>query len=80
MTTPVVDGLHNNRPVSVSPGTEDVTAELSAVVDELLTSLSSKFSDVSTEILAKMDEMSKRLDALEATIQPNDETNGSPIK
>ncbi|KAI9831327.1 MAG: hypothetical protein M1819_005101 [Sarea resinae] len=49
--------------------TEDAPAELSAVVDELLNSLSTKFSSVSKDILEKMDDMSRRLDSLEATIQ-----------
>ncbi|KAI6710165.1 hypothetical protein JHW43_007297 [Diplocarpon mali] len=48
-------------------------AELSAVVDELLNSLSNKFAGVSSEIFAKMDEMSRRLDNLEATLQNSNE-------
>ncbi|KAI0145197.1 heat shock factor-binding protein [Xylariaceae sp. FL1272] len=55
--------------------------ELTAVVEELLNSLSSKFNGVSSEIFAKMDEMSKRLDNLEAAMQANkDNTPGSPSK
>ncbi|KAK2627288.1 hypothetical protein QTJ16_003254 [Diplocarpon rosae] len=56
-------------------------AELSAVVDELLNSLSNKFAGVSSEIFAKMDEMSRRLDNLEATLQNSNEGrdgNSSP--
>ncbi|APA10946.1 hypothetical protein EAF04_006310 [Stromatinia cepivora] len=59
------------------------TAELSLVVDELLNSLSNKFAGVSSEIFAKMDEMSRRLDNLEATLQSNMELKdgrGSPTK
>ncbi|KAF2137470.1 uncharacterized protein K452DRAFT_291518 [Aplosporella prunicola CBS 121167] len=48
---------------------EGSSAELTAVVDELLNQLSSKFSNVSSELIAKMDDMSRRLDALESTIQ-----------
>ncbi|KAF2429769.1 hypothetical protein EJ08DRAFT_590359, partial [Tothia fuscella] len=43
--------------------------ELSAVVDELLNQLSTKFSTISSELLSKMDDMSKRLDSLESSIQ-----------
>ncbi|TKA73530.1 hypothetical protein B0A49_04459 [Cryomyces minteri] len=44
-------------------------SELAIVVDELLNQLSSKFSNISQELISKMDEMSRRLDGLEATIQ-----------
>ncbi|KAI0595669.1 heat shock factor binding protein 1-domain-containing protein [Biscogniauxia sp. FL1348] len=50
--------------------------ELTVVVEELLNSLSNKFAGVSSEIFAKMDEMSRRLDNLEAALQANQE-NGS---
>ncbi|TVY93350.1 hypothetical protein LAWI1_G001290 [Lachnellula willkommii] len=58
-------------------------AELSVVVDELLNALSNKFAGVSSEIFAKMDEMSRRLDNLEQTLQTNaEERDGksSPTK
>ncbi|KAH9904760.1 heat shock factor binding protein 1 [Xylariomycetidae sp. FL2044] len=45
--------------------------ELTVVVEELLNSLSNKFAGVSSEIFAKMDEMSRRLDNLEAALQAN---------
>ncbi|KAF2238893.1 heat shock factor binding protein 1 [Viridothelium virens] len=48
---------------------EGAPAELTAVVDELLQQLQSKFSNISSDLLAKMDDMSRRLDNLEATIQ-----------
>ncbi|KAB8296045.1 hypothetical protein EYC80_008853 [Monilinia laxa] len=62
--------------ISTTSGTTDAsaTAELSLVVDELLNSLSNKFAGVSSEIFAKMDEMSRRLDNLEATLQSNMES------
>ncbi|KAI9793862.1 MAG: hypothetical protein M1816_007114 [Peltula sp. TS41687] len=44
-------------------------AELSAVVDGLLDSLTNKFSGVSKEIFGKMDDMARRLDALEELVQ-----------
>jgi len=51
---------------------EDAPAELTAVVDELLNGLATKFSSVSSEIFSKMEEMSSRLDSLEATLQSGD--------
>jgi len=62
----------------LSTGSNDVSApaELSAVVDELLNSLSNKFAGVSSEIFAKMDEMSRRLDNLEATLQNSTDGSG----
>jgi len=57
-------------------------AELSAVVDELLNTLSNKFAGVSSEIFAKMDEMSRRLDNLETQLQSGAANDGksSPAK
>ncbi|KAI0422187.1 heat shock factor binding protein 1-domain-containing protein [Xylaria grammica] len=55
--------------------------ELTTVVEELLNSLSNKFTTVSSEIFTKMDEMSRRLDNLEAALRANEEkTPGSPSK
>lgn len=55
--------------------------ELTTVVEELLNSLSNKFTTVSSEIFAKMDEMSRRLDHLEAALRANEEKPpGSPSK
>ncbi|KAI0872752.1 heat shock factor binding protein 1-domain-containing protein [Hypoxylon argillaceum] len=55
--------------------------ELTTVVEELLNSLSNKFTTVSGEIFAKMDEMSRRLDSLEAALRANEEkAPGSPSK
>lgn len=48
---------------------EDAPGELTAVVDELLDSLSTKFASVSSEIFEKIEAMSKRLDAMEASLQ-----------
>ncbi|KAI4192528.1 MAG: hypothetical protein LQ346_004270 [Caloplaca aetnensis] len=47
----------------------DAPDELVRAVDELLDNLSTKFSQVSTEVFAKMDEMAQRLDELEASIK-----------
>ncbi|CAD0099962.1 unnamed protein product [Aureobasidium mustum] len=43
--------------------------DLATVVDDLLNQLSTKFTNISSDLLAKMDEMSRRLDNLEASIQ-----------
>jgi len=51
---------------------EEASAELSAVVDQLLNDLTDKFKRLSDEVFAKMDEMSRRLDNLEASIQTNE--------
>ncbi|KJZ74240.1 hypothetical protein HIM_06471 [Hirsutella minnesotensis 3608] len=49
--------------------TEAANAEVTAAVEELLNSLSNKFASISSEIFAKMDEMSRRLDNLEAALK-----------
>ncbi|KXT10612.1 hypothetical protein AC579_7527 [Pseudocercospora musae] len=54
---------------STKTGIETEPSELIAVVDDLLNQLSAKFSNVSADMLGKLDDMSKRLDALEAQIQ-----------
>ncbi|KAH9844999.1 putative heat shock factor binding protein [Teratosphaeria destructans] len=48
---------------------DNTPSELVAQVDDLLNQLGAKFSGLSSEILGKMDDMSRRLDNLEATIQ-----------
>ncbi|KAB2576379.1 putative heat shock factor-binding protein [Lasiodiplodia theobromae] len=59
-----------DAPSSSSPVSgEGSSAELVAVVDDLINQLSSKFTNISKELLEKMDDMSRRLDALETTIQ-----------
>jgi heat shock factor-binding protein 1 len=57
-------------------GSSDGPTELSQVVDDLLASLTTKFTGVSNEILAKMDDMSRRLDHLEAVVQSGVEDKG----
>ncbi|KAL9599755.1 MAG: hypothetical protein Q9219_003638 [cf. Caloplaca sp. 3 TL-2023] len=47
----------------------DAPNELVKAVDELLDNLSAKFTKVSTEVFAKMDEMAQRLDELEASVK-----------
>ena len=51
------------------PSTADAPSELTAAVDDLLETVRSKFSTATTEMLAKMDDMSRRLDNLEAVLR-----------
>lgn len=57
-----------NQPLQDTAGTSS-PSELTAVVDDLLESLSTKFASVSTEVYGKIEAMSKRLDAMEASLQ-----------
>ncbi|KAK0728112.1 heat shock factor binding protein 1-domain-containing protein, partial [Lasiosphaeria miniovina] len=50
---------------------DDARSDLTAQVEDLLNTLSNKFAGVSSEIFAKMDEMSRRLDNLEAQLVAN---------
>ncbi|KAK4238870.1 hypothetical protein C8A03DRAFT_14695 [Achaetomium macrosporum] len=54
---------------------EDAAGELSAQLEDLLNTLSNRFAGVSSEIFAKMDEMSRRLDVLEAQLLANKDKN-----
>ncbi|KAK4127823.1 hypothetical protein N657DRAFT_612870 [Parathielavia appendiculata] len=54
---------------------EDARGELTAQLEDLLNTLSNKFAGVSSEIFAKMDEMSRRLDNLEAQLMANKDKN-----
>lgn len=59
----------NNPNSSKTDSAEDSHADLNAAVEDLLNSLSNKFAGVSSEIFAKMDEMSRRLDSLETELR-----------
>lgn len=59
-----------------STTSDDPRAELTAQLDDLLNTLSNKFAGVSSEIFAKMDEMSRRLDNLEAAMAANKDDGG----
>ncbi|CAF9934484.1 MAG: hypothetical protein ALECFALPRED_005961 [Alectoria fallacina] len=59
---------------AMSTGEEN---DLVKAVDSLLNNLGPKFSKVSAELFAKMDEMSQRLDDMEAAIKAgNNPENG----
>ncbi|MCJ1298695.1 hypothetical protein MMC08_001485 [Hypocenomyce scalaris] len=75
MSSPEKDRVTADGHLQAEASTEDAPAELTAVVDDLLNGLSTKFSAVSAEIFAKMDDMSRRLDTLEAAIQTGNETD-----
>ncbi|KAK0392356.1 hypothetical protein NLU13_1851 [Sarocladium strictum] len=67
----------NDSGASQPNTSEDANADVTAAVEELLNSLSSKFAGVSSEIFAKMDEMSRRIDTLEAALQESKVKEGS---
>lgn len=85
----MVASCQNISPVTMSSKKPDSTSkepasntgtssdELTVVVEDLLNSLSNKFAGVSSEIFAKMDEMSRRLDNLEAALQAQQGSSGS---
>ncbi|KAK4219273.1 hypothetical protein QBC37DRAFT_154000 [Rhypophila decipiens] len=58
-------------------GADDVRGELTAQLEDLLNTLSNKFAGVSSEIFAKMDEMSRRLDNLETQLAATQERSKS---
>lgn len=58
----------------------DSSSELAAVVDDLLNQLNTKFTTISSDLLSKMDDMSRRLDNLEAQIQAGDGKGSSAGK
>jgi len=62
---------------SVVSSNPESSGELTAVVDDLLNQLNTKFTTISSELLNKMDDMSRRLDNLEATIQGGEGSKGS---
>ncbi|RKF72812.1 putative heat shock factor-binding protein [Golovinomyces cichoracearum] len=68
-----LDELSNTSKEIKRPSNNNASAptELSAVVEDLLNTLSNKFAGVSSEIFAKMDEMSRRLDNLEDSLKNN---------
>ncbi|KXX80915.1 Heat shock factor-binding protein 1 [Madurella mycetomatis] len=70
----------NNEPSTPQANntSDDARAELTVQLEDLLNTLSNKFAGVSSEIFAKMDEMSRRLDNLEAQLMVNkDKKSGS---
>ncbi|OQD74856.1 hypothetical protein PENDEC_c009G01989 [Penicillium decumbens] len=52
----------------LSQPNSDTQGQLTAAVDELLDQLQSKFDNVSKEVFGKLDDMTRRLDELEASL------------
>ncbi|ROT43195.1 hypothetical protein SODALDRAFT_33250 [Sodiomyces alkalinus F11] len=66
---PTVDERNLVHVLTTFQSNEDTkAADVNAAVEELLNTLSNKFAGISSEIFAKMDEMSRRLDNLEAAL------------
>jgi len=59
------------QPAAKNLAPSDISSphELTAFVETLLEQLEAKFDDVSSQILERMNQMSTRVDALEASIQ-----------
>jgi len=57
-------------------GYKEDSQELLTLVDELIDDLTGKLDTVSNEIKAKMDDMARRLDNLEASLLPQREPSG----
>ncbi|KAM5342571.1 hypothetical protein ACJ41O_013537 [Fusarium nematophilum] len=74
---PKTDPASSVKPENAS---DDARADVTAAVEELLNTLSNKFAGVSSEIFAKMDEMSRRLDNLEAALQESKAKDGGSTK
>ncbi|EGN99182.1 hypothetical protein SERLA73DRAFT_123000 [Serpula lacrymans var. lacrymans S7.3] len=58
-----------NPAAAPAPGEISSPHELTAFVETLLEQLDTKFDDMSSQILDRMNQMSARVDALEASIQ-----------
>ncbi|KAJ3492465.1 hypothetical protein NLG97_g5378 [Lecanicillium saksenae] len=71
------DNRDSNTPVQNNSG-DDARTEFNAAVEELLNTIQNKFAGVSSEIFAKLDDMSSRLDKLEAELrESNNKDSGS---
>ncbi|KII89690.1 hypothetical protein PLICRDRAFT_107937 [Plicaturopsis crispa FD-325 SS-3] len=60
---------NGKKPAPANPGEISSPHELTAFVETLLEQLDTKFDEMSTQILDRMEQMSTRVDALEASIQ-----------
>ncbi|KAM3435815.1 hypothetical protein MY1884_007139 [Beauveria asiatica] len=73
------DDRDSNTPVQNNSG-DDARTEFNAAVEELLNTIQNKFAGVSSEIFAKLDDMSSRLDKLEAELRENNSKENTPTK
>ncbi|KAJ5160031.1 uncharacterized protein N7482_007035 [Penicillium canariense] len=55
----------------------DAQGQLTAAVDDLLDQLQSKFDNVSKEMFGKLDDMTRRLDELEASLTASGSNSAS---
>ncbi|KAM5430006.1 hypothetical protein McanMca71_006398 [Microsporum canis] len=69
----------NTDPQSSQKGASDENSaqQLVTAVDELLDQLQNRFENVSTEILGKLDDMSRRIDELENSIASSRDSSQS---
>lgn len=79
----MVAGFNKTTPATSSLGSskiEDITSphELTAYVEQLITQIEGKFDEMSTQILERMNQMSSRVDTLEASIQDLINSDGQP--
>jgi len=81
MSVPHQDRVTDDGHLETHASSEAPAVELGAMIDDLLDDLTAKFDTVTNEIIAKMDDMSRRIDTLEASIQSqrinNDSNKGS---
>ncbi|KKA29966.1 hypothetical protein TD95_003770 [Thielaviopsis punctulata] len=68
---------NSKAPANRPEATDDAHTDLNSAVEELLNSLSNKFAGVSSEIFAKMDEMSRRLDSLESALAAKEKSDSA---
>ncbi|OSS43363.1 hypothetical protein B5807_11938 [Epicoccum nigrum] len=80
MSSPPPPSSSNDALSSGLNTSTDSSAELAAVVDDLLNQLNTKFTTISSDLLSKMDDMSRRLDNLESQIQAGDGKGSSASK
>ncbi|KAJ5973446.1 hypothetical protein N7481_010656 [Penicillium waksmanii] len=66
----------------LSQPNSDAQGQLTVAVDELLDQLQGKFDHVSKEVFGKLDDMTRRLDELEASMagSANESTSATPTK
>lgn len=73
---PPTTATNLDSPTTTTTTTNPETAELTAAVDDLLNTLRAKFTAATSAMLEKMDDMSRRLDNLEAVLSVQDENQG----
>ncbi|KAI5240188.1 hypothetical protein E4T43_06294 [Aureobasidium subglaciale] len=72
--------INKDHDTADSGAPESPSEDLATVVDDLLAQLSTKFANISSDLLTKMDEMSRRLDNLETSIQASARSQNEEAK